>query len=157
MEAPWNEHYVKGSRYRGWFVAPATTNYRFYMACDDTCDLNINLTPDTTDDPTTLFEKVEVTGSGGNKGRYYYNPDKEQISDWVSLTEGESYFLESLFYSAWGNNFYSLGVEIEQTDMEGHHHAIKEIQTIGVEPKQQYDTIRITVENLDDGSYSLVF
>ena len=28
-----------GQLFRGWFVPPATTRYRFYMACDDFCKL----------------------------------------------------------------------------------------------------------------------
>jgi hypothetical protein len=38
------EHHA--NKYRGWFIAPATTNYRFYMACDDRCTLYLGDTPD---------------------------------------------------------------------------------------------------------------
>jgi hypothetical protein len=27
--------------FKGWFVPPATTKYRFYMACDDYCELRL--------------------------------------------------------------------------------------------------------------------
>lgn len=153
FEPPHDQHDVMGSRFRGWFVAPATTNYRFYLACDDGCDLKLAETPDTVEDPTVLFESIT---NNGNR-RHYYDDAQDQISAWVSLTEGESYFLESMHYAGWGSNYLSLAVEIEQTEMVGHHHAIKEIQKIGVIPKQEFDTIRITVTNLDEGEYVLRF
>jgi len=33
-----------GNVMKGWFVAPATTNYRFYIACDDYCSFSIGNT-----------------------------------------------------------------------------------------------------------------
>ena len=39
----------KADRYvtvrQAWFIAPATTNYRFLMACDDSCKLSFDQTP----------------------------------------------------------------------------------------------------------------
>lgn len=51
-----------------------------------------------------------------------------------------------------------MAVEIEQTAMTGHHHAIKEIQTIGVYVGEtNKDTIRIKIENMDSGKFKLAF
>jgi len=47
-----------GSKYRGWFVAPASTNYRFYAACNDRCSLSISTTPDSTDDMNLLIDDL---------------------------------------------------------------------------------------------------
>lgn len=42
--------------------------------------------------------------------------------------------------------------------MTGHHHAIKEIQTIGVYVGEtNKDTIRIKIENMDSGNFRLAF
>ena len=38
--------------YKGWFVAPETANYRFYMACDDVCNLKLDTTPGSTTNAT---------------------------------------------------------------------------------------------------------
>lgn len=46
MEKPhnmWGDHF--SSVMRGWFVAPATTRYRFYVACDDWCRINLGDSP----------------------------------------------------------------------------------------------------------------
>jgi hypothetical protein len=31
------------SQFKGWVIAPATTKYRLFMACDDYCELNFGL------------------------------------------------------------------------------------------------------------------
>ena len=41
-----NEVYNTAKLYRGWFVPPATTNYRFYNSCDDHCALRLGTHPD---------------------------------------------------------------------------------------------------------------
>jgi hypothetical protein len=43
-----------GHEFKGWFVAPATTNYRFYLACNDHCELSL----DSTAGSTTNAEKI---------------------------------------------------------------------------------------------------
>jgi len=40
-----------GSVYSGYFKAPATAGYRFYMACDDNCILRMNYDGADTKDP----------------------------------------------------------------------------------------------------------
>jgi hypothetical protein len=37
LESPYSEGSYIGSVYRGWFIPPASTNYKFYQACDDYC------------------------------------------------------------------------------------------------------------------------
>ena len=44
FENPFNEGNFLGNVYKGWFVAPATTRYRFYITCDDLCKLNLGNT-----------------------------------------------------------------------------------------------------------------
>ena len=54
----------------------------------------------------------------------------------------------------------SVAVEIIQDPANvivGHHHAIKEIQTLTINTADQRDTIRITVDNPDGGEYYLTF
>jgi hypothetical protein len=123
MEKPYAEENNIGSIYKGWFVAPATTNYRFKVACDDRCSLSLGTTPDTDTDPTLLIDDVAMAWYG----RRYYHYIEEQTSDWVALTEGESYYIEGLHYDYDWHNHFSVAVEIEQTVIEGHHHSLKEV------------------------------
>lgn len=39
LESPYQVGDKLGNMFKGWFVAPATTNYRFYVACDDYCNI----------------------------------------------------------------------------------------------------------------------
>ena len=56
MQSPYNEDEFLGNTYKGWFVAPATTNYRFYIACDDYCDINLGNTPMDNVDTTKIVD-----------------------------------------------------------------------------------------------------
>lgn len=92
MQSPYNEPGDNmGNIYKGWFVAPATTNYRFYLACDDYCDLNLGTTNMVDTDPTKIAENI-----GGINYRDWWetgNYEQMRISDWISLVEGESYYI----------------------------------------------------------------
>jgi len=59
MELNEREHVRSGNLFRGWFVPPKTTKYRFYQACDDNCKLKIGKTPGSTED---LEELLGVVG-----------------------------------------------------------------------------------------------
>jgi len=50
FEAPKDDGDNIGNLYRGWFIAPATTNYRFYTVCDDHCAMRMAITPDQTEE-----------------------------------------------------------------------------------------------------------
>jgi hypothetical protein len=83
----------------------------------------------------------------------------DQKSDWYSLTAGENYYIEALTYvNNEDKDSFSTAVEIEQSDMTGHHHHTKEIQTIEVYVGEtNKDTIRITIQNMDEGYFKLLF
>jgi hypothetical protein len=57
-----------GSKYRAWFIAPKTTNYRFKVGCDDICSFAISETPDSTDNMTILVDELSNAWS---TRRYY--------------------------------------------------------------------------------------
>lgn len=80
-------------------------------------------------------------------------------SEWISLTEGEPYYIQAETFEWTSGDHFSVAVEIEQTDTSvvGHHHAMKEVQYLEVESAQVFETTRITIENPDDGKYLLVF
>lgn len=154
LEKPYNEDDPNiGSSYKGWFVAPKTTNYRFKIACDDRCSLYFGTTAGSDQDPTLLIDDVSMAWNGR---RYYEKMDK-QYSDWVALEEGEKYFLNGYHYDYNGYNHFSVAVEIEQSEIVPHHHSRREVQLLTVNADQIFDTIRVTVTNMDTGYYTLVF
>ena len=95
FEIPTNSGgYRLGNILKSWFVAPATTNYRFYVACDDTCELRMGDTPMQVEDTTLIASSAHATGhrdwwESSNRGA------NQRISEWISLEEGEHYYLEA--------------------------------------------------------------
>lgn len=63
-----------------------------------------------------------------------YRGDYQRISDWIELEEGEHYYIEGRHLQGSGGDHFSTAVEIEQTDIVGHHHSMKEVQYLSVEP-----------------------
>jgi len=54
MEVPKDVGSQLANVMKGWFIPPATTRYRFYIACDDMCHLNLGSTPNSIDDVTEI-------------------------------------------------------------------------------------------------------
>jgi hypothetical protein len=56
MEVPYYEADYIINQFRGWFIPPATTRYKFYQYCDDNCRIMFsNVTGDSTENVTTLL------------------------------------------------------------------------------------------------------
>lgn len=79
------------------------------------------------------------------------------MSDWISLNEGEPHFIEGVHWEGGGGDHFAAAVEIENNELPGHHHSMKEQQIISIGTDIQYDTIRISITDFDDGQFILVF
>ena len=53
--------------------------------------------------------------------------NNKRISDWITLQAGQHYFLQAAGMEGNGDDHFSVGLEIEQTAITGHHHAIREV------------------------------
>jgi len=62
MESTWNRGDNLGGVYKGWFVPPTTARYRFYMTCDDRCELSIAPCADTTSPLNKLMTHMYAEG-----------------------------------------------------------------------------------------------
>jgi len=78
-------------------------------------------------------------------------------SEWITLKKGQPYYMEAKTSEHGGNDHFSVAVEIKQTEIVGHHHSFKERQWLSIDPENNKDTARITVENADNGQYVLIF
>jgi hypothetical protein len=61
LESEYNFGSKLGSVYKTWFVAPAAGRYRFYMTCDDRCELKMATCPDAISPLTTLLEHTSYS------------------------------------------------------------------------------------------------
>jgi hypothetical protein len=159
METPYAEADYIINRFKGWFIPPVTTRYRFAQACDDHCRIYLSNVPgDTTDNVTKLIEMKSHTNY-----RNFYDADRnwdhEQHTEWVNLTAGEPYYIESQTYEGGGGDNFGVALEIEATsevNTTGHHHNSREVQYIGIASAQAFDTTKITITNPDNGKFRLM-
>jgi len=85
------------NQYKGWFIAPETTKYRFYISCDRNCELKMGKTPDQNKD----MEQLLYTNSPSARSRFYWDHNyawgkaRKRISDWKSLEKGKAYYIET--------------------------------------------------------------
>ena len=111
-----------GSVYKTWFVPPKTTRYRFYMICDDYCLLKMGECPNSFSPLSTM-----VNHRGHSAQNSFFsnevrrNPATKKVSDWIELTEGEKYYMQAHYAEYGGGDHMKTAVEIEQTEIVGHH------------------------------------
>ncbi len=80
-----------GERLRGYFTAPATGNYYFWIAASNTAELWISNNAE----PVNKVRRALVTGPTGSAARTW-NTQPGQKSQWLSLTAGSKYYIEAL-------------------------------------------------------------
>lgn len=107
FEVPTNEWDKIGNKMFGWFIAPETTSYRFHMACNDICDLHMGLDPA---DPLNTTHIVSRRSSTNH--RRNFNLINDAVSEWVNLTKGEKYYMQSKHEERWHTDNFVVGVEI---------------------------------------------
>ena len=119
FESYYNAQYTDGVITTGWFKAPETGNYRFYISCDDACELLLDdLAPFSKDDYTapTLDQKA-VRHWTGDWRNYQVPPEEDSsnqyISDWIALEKDEFYQIEGYHMEWTGNDHFSVAVEFE--------------------------------------------
>ena len=141
----------------GYFVAPATAQYKFRISCDDYCEFYMGLNASDPLNTTLLVSRYGYTYS-----RYLFR-EGATVSDWVNLTKGDEYYVYGSHYDGGGGDNFVVGVEINQTAfttndiIPNHHHAMKELQYISVgAPDPKFETFRITVTNVDLTGFYIV-
>jgi hypothetical protein len=125
------------------------------MACDDLCRLYFDETPGSTTNETKIID----TSYGGFRRFHTASDNRNRISEWVNLTEGEHYYIRALHGEGTGSDYLTVGVEIERDNSSapGHHHSVKEVQMVEARIERNKDTVRVTIDNPDNGNFLLNF
>lgn len=90
LEAPANlKDGWAGSIYTGYFKAPATAGYRFYVAVDDEAFIYFSSVSKSPSDKTLLYYSPGYTSY-----RNYITADGRRITRWLNLTQDEYYYIE---------------------------------------------------------------
>lgn len=115
--------WYSGYIYSGYFKAPATARYRFYISCDDEAEVYFSSVNGSPQDKTLIYRSPFVTSYRG-----YLRVDGRTKTEWLNLTQGEYYYLEVRMIQYTGGDHLSVAVEIEDpTITPGHFHTMREI------------------------------
>jgi hypothetical protein len=112
MDIPYAQGDYYGSVMEGWFIPPATTTYKFYMACDDNCELFMNNETSSNDTYSPKiaenFWSTDYRDFWEVRGSHQYT----RKSEWIALNASEPYYIKGVHMEhAWGDHF-TVGVEI---------------------------------------------
>jgi hypothetical protein len=140
FDSPTNIGYKDSQKFEAWFVAPETTSYRFYVACDDTCQLLLDTTPDSIAAAAVIVESL-------TEYIPYRQSHKGPQSAWIPLVAGQKYLLQGVQIEHSGNDHFQVGVEIQETanTAANHHHSMKETQVLSVRTTQTKEQTRVRI------------
>ncbi|KAK0131722.1 Fibrocystin-L [Merluccius polli] len=85
-------HVTYTSRFRGFFVPPASANYNLFVHCDDRCNLYLS-------NSTDPEHKVKIAYQPHYMGSFYSAPS--QKSEALALEKGKAYYMEMIMQQ-WG-------------------------------------------------------
>ena len=100
FENSYNNYTRAGTLSKGWFKAPATGNYKFYISCDDACRLYLDAANkfDKSAPTEPTRERIAIRHWATGWRNYLVVPDADASnqyqSDWIPMEEGEFYSIE---------------------------------------------------------------
>lgn len=103
LESPTNIADNYGQRWRGYFVAPETDAYRFFIASDDSSELWLS----TSGNPAAKSKIASVSGSTSVR---QWDKYASQASAPITLERGRGYYLEVLHKAGTGGDHVEIGV-----------------------------------------------
>ncbi|XP_038580507.1 PKHD1 like 1, tandem duplicate 1 [Micropterus salmoides] len=114
------------SRYRGFFVPPASTNYTIYLQCDDRCDLYLSNSSRPEDMVKVAYQPYYVSD---------YKQLESQKSKVLALEKGKPYYLEILHQQYGGQATVNLALFQEESPFteDQTNDAVNEVQNIVAE------------------------
>lgn len=143
----------EGNVFQGYFKAPATASYRFYMTCDDVCQLYLGNSNLNTSDISLIHQEYSWSYY-----RSYFTFAGQHITPWINLTMGDYYYIEAKHIQYSGADHVSVAVEINDPNaLQGHHHSMKTYQRLLINQVNVPELTNITINNPDGGQFVLNF
>ena len=150
--------------FRAYFKAPTTGEYRFLMACDDTCMLSLSVTQ-----PRLPEAKEQLLARNGwvrwrtmdfIEDKTENSPKFGQLfSKWLTLQKDEYYYFETSVLDTGGALSHTIGMEVKPETMPAAHPKMDaQIQIISLgQSDLKWDKLQIRVEQPDQGDYILMY
>ncbi len=103
LEAPADSGENFGERMRGYLTAPSTGLFTFFLTSDENAELWVS----SSDEPAHKLKRAWVTAGSVNAGTWDALPSQKSIT--MSLTAGNSYFIEVVRYETSGSDHLQVG------------------------------------------------
>ena len=152
-----------GGWYKGWFNAPETGNYRFFLSCDDACKLLMdtsnpyNAASPVTPVPVQLAIRHWAIGFRSYNHPQDANDANIHVSDWISLVAGESYYMEGHHLEYGHGEHFTVSMEFQSADSTAHPKASTSVQKFHISHTNVAEEWTLTINNPDSGSFLLNF
>ena len=163
------EHYHPGGstigfKWDGWFKAPETGNYKFYLACDDLCNINLDKdNPFNAADPSSVTQAPTTVANRNwhtHWRNYLQTPDPASSSQyqsaWIPLVKDQFYRMNTELVEGTGDEHLTASVEFQKTNTASHPHSNYEVQKLSITHDHTFEEWQITIVNPDEGEFQLV-
>ncbi|KAM3144741.1 hypothetical protein pb186bvf_003050 [Paramecium bursaria] len=150
-----------GQYYRGFFKAPQSGKFRFYVASDDCAQVWIQLTPNSTNQAT--MTKVAFNGLSPYRNYWQgqiYQTTPQQISSQLDLEKDGLYYIEIYHANSAGVGYLTISFDMEAPTRQ--QRSLYDLWTISTGYNVVPEVIQYTLYNsvsnsLLKGSYTLLF
>jgi hypothetical protein len=85
---------------------------------------------------------------------YWFNETSTQVSAWIPLTAGKSYYMKGQMIEYTGDDHFTVSVEIEKANAASHPMAMKQIQKLQVlNVANTFESWAYLVSTIDSGTF----
>lgn len=107
-----------GTTWDGFFKAPASGEYRFYISCEANCKLDLDSLPLENDHIFAVKEiahRNQKQAAGRMRNYFQYNDESNSyISDWMELEAGKHYKIAGMMRNMHGLSHFTTSVEYKK-------------------------------------------
>lgn len=140
--------------YEGWFKAPESGEYKFYVAADDYMDLWLDSTNAFDPAATVTTTLVEIARMNYNTSwrEYYKTPELNDSrgkyqSDWITLEANKFYKLNAKHIDGGGGYHMTASVEFKKANTNNHPLTTQAIQNVRIEHPNTPEQWTLTIVN----------
>lgn len=138
-----------GNTLKGYFKAPISGNYRFYLTCDDGCSFYMGSANKDPSTKTLLYSSTSYAPY-----RQFFNPAIQRSTAWVTLDADSYYYMEVYQLNSGGDEHLTVAVELD-TQIQGHHHSIKEQQRLRIDQTLTREQSQLIILNPSSDKFSI--
>ena len=138
---------------KGYFVAPKTTQYRFWCTGDDVVSVHLDV------DGLGFVNMTKVAASSSATHSFYNGQMETKISEPITLQAGQRYPFMTRFIEWGGLDYWMVGVEVFDAGMHDdmfQYQQVNEIQRVYLQAQATRQVELITLKGVTGGSFKFV-